>query len=123
MGAKDQNLRLSVGYMTKFFWILFATIICVPSAVAGTWVHGQVASIVGLPNGGINVLMSPSLSGCVSQAGYGPAYASLLPSNLGKDRIATLILAAYMSNKPISLYFGDSTCTISEVELGYPRQS
>ncbi|MES2318075.1 MAG: hypothetical protein V4631_11340 [Pseudomonadota bacterium] len=90
------------------------------SAVAesGWIVTAKVIRVVGTINGGINVRLSPELTSCVSQSGYGPNYASLYPSHAGKDKIASILLAAYLSEKPVAIYLTDSNCTIGEVELG-----
>lgn len=80
--------------------------------------HGQITSYVVVYNGGVNVAMDPGLSGCTSQSGYGPAYASLYPDNPGFKSLQALLLAAYISGKPISLYLGDDTCRITELRSG-----
>lgn len=83
------------------------------------WVpNAKITRIVATVNGGINIRLTPELSGCVSQSGYGPLYASLHPDHPGKDQIHSILLAAYMSNTPIAVYFNDDKCTIMEVELG-----
>ncbi|PUA28267.1 MAG: hypothetical protein B0W54_17490 [Cellvibrio sp. 79] len=83
------------------------------------WVtNAKIARIVATVNGGINIRLIPELSGCVSQSGYGPLYASLYPDHPGKDQIHSILLAAYMSNTPIAVYFNDDKCTIMEIELG-----
>jgi len=45
-------------------------------------------------------------------------YASLYPDHPGKDKITSILLAAYMADKTVAIYLSDSTCKIYEVELG-----
>jgi len=77
-----------------------------------------VQQLVVTANGGVNVLLSPSLGNCVSQSGYGPYYASVYPSHPGINRIKADLLAAYLTGKTVRLYLGDSTCTVLEMILG-----
>ncbi len=88
------------------------------NAEQGWIVSAKVIKIVGTINGGINVRLSPELTACTSQSGYGSAYASLYPDHAGVDRIHSILLAAYMSDKPVAIYLVDNTCKIGEVELG-----
>ena len=83
------------------------------------WVpNAKVVKIVVASNGGINVRLSPELSGCTSQSGYGPLYASVYPDHPGINRIHATLLAAYTADKPVAVYLSDSTCKVAEVELG-----
>lgn len=66
----------------------------------------------------INVRVMPVLTSCVSQSGYGPAFASVYPSHPAINRIKATLLTAYVSGIPISLYLSDNTCTLAEVVLG-----
>jgi hypothetical protein len=84
----------------------------------GWTVNSTVAKIVDTGNGGVNVRLSPDLSGCTSQSGYGGAFASLYPTHPGIDRIKATLLTAYATGSPVALYLGDNTCTITEVILG-----
>jgi hypothetical protein len=84
----------------------------------GWTANSLVVKIVDTSNGGINVRLSPDLTGCDSQSGYGAVYASLYPNHPGLNRIKATLLTAYATGSPIALYLGDSTCTITEVELG-----
>jgi hypothetical protein len=77
-----------------------------------------IVQIVDTSNGGVNVRLSPDLSGCTSQSGYGSLYASLYPNHPGLDRIKASLLTAYVTGTPVSLYLGDDTCSISEMRLG-----
>ncbi|NOU49871.1 hypothetical protein HG263_04890 [Pseudoalteromonas sp. JBTF-M23] len=83
------------------------------------WIkQAKITKIVGVVNGGINVRISPELTGCTSQSGYGPNYASLYPDHQGKSEILSILLAAYMADKTIAIYLSDDKCKIGEVELG-----
>lgn len=107
--------------MRKFaiFLLAISSFIALPACAESGWtVNVKIVKLVGTANGGLNVLMSPSLVSCVSQSGYGPNYASLYPTHPGKSQIAALLLAAYMSDKTIALYLTDKDCAIGEVALG-----
>lgn len=88
------------------------------TAESGWIVSAKVIRVVATMNGGINVRLSPELTNCVSQSGYGSAYASLYPTHPGKDKIASILLAVYLSEKTVAIYLTDTSCTIGEVELG-----
>lgn len=98
----------------------FSSLITSSAVAAGPgWITtAKVVKVVGTINGGINVRLSPELTGCVSQSGYGANYASLYPTHAGKDKIASMLLAAYLSEKPVAIYLTDADCTIGEVVLG-----
>ena len=86
---------------------------------AQTWTaNSTVVRLVVTANGGINVRLSPDLTGCVSQSGYGAAYASIYPSHPGINRIKADLLAAYLTGKTVSLYLSTSECTVTEMILG-----
>lgn len=83
------------------------------------WVYNvTVTQLVNTANGGFNVRVSPGLSNCVSQSGYGPGYASVYPSHQGINRMKADLLAAFLTGTPVSLYFNDSACTVVEMALG-----
>ncbi len=84
----------------------------------GWTANATVAKLIVTNQGGINVRLSPDLSGCVSQSGYGPLYASIYPNHPGIDRMKADLLAAYLSGSPIALYLTDSGCTVGELMLG-----
>jgi hypothetical protein len=91
------------------------------SAIAGQtgWVvSAKVKTIVATGNGGIDFRLVPELSGCVSQSGYGALYASVYPDNPALKNIQSILLAAYMADKPVAVWFSDTNCTVGEVELG-----
>lgn len=93
---------------------------CGTSAVAGQvgWVtNAKVRSIVATANGGINFRLIPDLSGCVSQSGYGSLYASVYPGNPALKNIQSILLTAYIANKPVAVYISDTSCTVQEVVL------
>jgi hypothetical protein len=77
-----------------------------------------IVQIVDTSNGGVNIRLSPDLSGCTSQSGYGSLYASLYPSHPGIDRIKASLLTAFVTGTPVTLYLSDSTCTVLEMRLG-----
>ena len=84
----------------------------------GWTANSTVTKLVVTANGGVNVRLSPDLSGCVSQSGYGSTFASIYPTHPGINRIKADLLAAYLTGKPISLYLSDSSCTVVEMMLG-----
>jgi hypothetical protein len=79
---------------------------------------GRVIRIVNTANGGFNIRMSPELTGCVSQSGYGPTYASVLPSHPGLNRMKADVLVAFAAGADIRLYLSDSNCTVAEMVIG-----
>jgi hypothetical protein len=83
------------------------------------WVFDRtVVNIVNTANGGFNVRLSPELTGCTSQSGYGQHYASVYPSHPGLNRIKADLLTAFATGKPVSLYLTDNSCTVGETVLG-----
>jgi hypothetical protein len=83
------------------------------------WVYNRtVVAIVNTANGGFNIRLSPDLTGCTSQSGYGHHYASVYPSHAGLNRIKADMLAAMATGKPVSLYLNDNVCTVHETVLG-----
>jgi hypothetical protein len=108
-----KNLRARV--LLMFFLAMTAGSV---HAEQGWIFNVKVTNIVVTSNGGINVRITPSLTGCTSQAGYGPTYASIYPSHPGINRIASTLMTAYTLNKEVSIYLTDSTCIVSEVVLG-----
>ena len=76
-----------------------------------------VIELVNTSNGGVNVRLSPDLSGCTSQSGYGSVYASLYPDHLGLNRIKADLTVAFVTGARVALYLSDNTCTISETRL------
>lgn len=78
-----------------------------------------VVNIVNTANGGINVSLSPALVDCVSQSGYGPAYASIYPDHPGISRIKADLLLAWQTGAKIQLYLTDNTCRVWETILSH----
>lgn len=101
--------------------LLFAFALLAFSARAegpGWVLNRTVVNIVNTVNGGFNVRLSPDLTGCVSQSGYGSQHASVYPSHPGLSRIKADLLTALVTGKPVSLYFIDNTCTVGETVVG-----
>jgi hypothetical protein len=98
--------------------LLLATASPAHAAQQGWVQSAKVTRIVVTIDGGINFRLNPELSGCVSQSGYGPLYASVYPAHPGINRIHSVLMAAYLSDKPISVYFVDGQCKVGEVLLG-----
>ncbi|MDN2711882.1 hypothetical protein O0880_20875 [Janthinobacterium sp. SUN118] len=80
--------------------------------------NSVVKKLIVTRDGGINVELSPALTGCVSNSGYGASFASIYPDHPGINRIKASLLAAYLSGGTVKLYFSDSTCKVAEVMLG-----
>ncbi len=76
-----------------------------------------VKNIVVTYPGGINVSLSPGLTGCQSQSGYGATYASIMPSHPGKELFQSNLLTAQTTGKQVKLYLGDDKCTVLEMIL------
>lgn len=84
----------------------------------GWIINATITKLVVTADGGINVRLSPDLTACVSNSGYGPGYASLYPSHPGINRIHALLVTAFVNRTQMSFYLSDSTCRIGEVMLG-----
>lgn len=100
--------------------VLALVLVSMPAFAQGPgWTAtATIVKIVDTSNGGVNVRLSPDVTGCTSQSGYGPNYASIYPSHPGLSRIKATLLTAYATGTPVSLYLGDNTCTVTEVILG-----
>lgn len=101
----------------KILPLAVLAVLSMPS-FAGWGTLSTVTKIVVTQNGGVNVSLSPELSGCVSQSGYGGKYASLYPDHPGFSSIHSNLLAAYMSGKEVQLWYSDGNCKIGEAVLG-----
>ncbi len=88
------------------------------TATVGWTVVSTVKKLVVTSDGGIDVQLSPALSGCVSHAGYGSTYASILPSHPGLKQMKADLLTAFATGAPVSLYLMDSDCNVIETVLG-----
>ncbi|MCX7112776.1 MAG: hypothetical protein NTX45_22175 [Proteobacteria bacterium] len=84
----------------------------------GWTANSTVKKLVVTYDGGINVLLSPQLTGCVSNSGYGPNFASVYPNHPGINRIKADLLTAYVTGGTVSLYLNDNTCRVVETNLG-----
>lgn len=84
---------------------------------AGWTASSTVVELVNTSNGGINVRLSPELSGCAGQSGYGSVYASIYPNHPGINRLKADLLVALTTGARVALYLGDSTCSVSEMRL------
>jgi hypothetical protein len=83
------------------------------------WVYNRtIVQVVNTANGGFNVRLSPDITGCTSQSGYGQVYASVYPDHPGLNRLKADALTAFVTGKPISLYLYDNTCKVVETVLG-----
>ena len=98
---------------------LLAAACALPAVAAGPgWTgNSTVKKLVITVDGGVNVLLSPPLTGCISQSGYGPAFASIYPSHPGINRMKADLLAAYLNGSTVALYLGDNTCKVLEMVL------
>lgn len=76
-----------------------------------------VVELVVTAAGGINVRLSPDLTNCVSQSGYGAIYASIYPNHPGKKEMKADLLVAYLTGARVALYLTDATCTVGEMRL------
>lgn len=84
----------------------------------GWTANSTVRKLVVTADGGINVLLSPQPTGCVSNSGYGSGFASVYPSHPGINRIKADLLTAYVTGGTVALYFIDNTCRVQETILG-----
>jgi len=78
----------------------------------------SVIQVINTSNGGVNVRLSPDLTGCISQSGYGSSIASIYPSHPGINRLKADLLVALTTGTKVMLYLSDNTCTVSEMRLG-----
>jgi hypothetical protein len=84
----------------------------------GWTANSTVKRLVVTADGGINVLLSPQPTSCVSNSGYGTGFASVYPNHPGISRIQAELLAAYLTATPVALYYVDNTCRVGEMTLG-----
>jgi hypothetical protein len=88
------------------------------AAGPGWTANSTVTKLVVTFDGGVNVHLSPALSGCTSNSGYGQAFASIYPNHPGINRMKADLLAAYQTGGTVALYLTDSTCRVGELILG-----
>jgi len=103
---------------------LAATVLAVaamPALAQGPgWTEvSTVIELVNTSSGGVNVRLSPDVTGCTSQSGYGSVYASIYPNHPGINRLKADLLVAFTTGARVALYLGDNTCMVSEMRL-YP---
>lgn len=99
---------------------VFVLVSCAGSSFAdgpGWTAWSDVKQLIVTSSGGINVRLSPDLSGCVSQGGYGPLYASIYPNHPGINLLQSNLLAAYVSGKKVQIYLSDNQCKVAEMRL------
>ena len=76
-----------------------------------------VVELVNTASGGVNVRLSPDLTGCTSQSGYGGAFASIYPDHAAISRMKADLLVAFTTGAHVELYLSDSTCKVAEMRL------
>lgn len=100
------------------FLIVFISVTITAHAQGPGWSEwSTVEEIVITSNGGVNVRLSPQLTGCVSQSGYGASFASIYPSHPGIDRMHSNLLAALAAKKKVKLYFDNNQCRAVEMRV------
>ena len=97
---------------------LFAWTLPASAQGPGWHLNATIARMADITTGGINIRLSPDVSGCTSPMGYGPQYAYVTPDHVAINRIKATLLTAYATGTPISVYLADNTCKIGEVLLG-----
>ena len=85
---------------------------------SGWTANVTITKLVVTQNGGVNVRVSPDLTNCVSQSGYGPNFASVYPTHPGIDKIQAMLMMAYSQGVKVSLWLSDNNCTVGEVIVG-----
>lgn len=88
------------------------------AAGPGWTANATVTKLVVTFDGGVNVRLSPELSGCVSNSGYGSGFASIYPDHPGINRMKADLLTAYLTGGTVALYLMDGTCRVGELILG-----
>jgi hypothetical protein len=112
---KNPRLAVNLAGNTTALFLAWA----VPALAQGPgWTAVSIVrDIVNTSNGGINVRLTPDLTGCTSQSGYGGAYASIYPDHPGIDRMKADLLVAFTTGAHVELYLGDNTCRVGEMRL------
>lgn len=113
--SMSRNLKITV------IVALMGAVVLLPIANAqgpGWTANGTIVKLVNTTNGGINIRLSPDVTGCTSQSGYGPNYVSIYPDHPGINRIKADLLYAFATGTPISIYLADPTCKGTELVLG-----
>ncbi len=115
------SLSHPIGPVRARFALAAALLLPLTSAHAagpGWTSNATVAKLVVTFDGGVNVLLSPALTGCTSNSGYGAAFASIYPNHPGINRMKADLMAAYLTGGTVALYLTDSTCRVGELILG-----
>ncbi|MDR6985122.1 hypothetical protein J2X32_003779 [Rheinheimera pacifica] len=106
---------------TCFFLMAMACLSIMPNRVVaqgpGWTVVSEVTEVVTVSSGGLNVRLTPDLTGCESQSGYGQHHASIYPDHHGINLFQSNLLAAMISGKKVTLYFTDNKCRVSEMRI------
>ena len=118
MNTKTNTLRSNMIVGAALTVCLAAVAMSANAAGPGWTANSTVTKLVVTADGGINVQLSPQLSGCISQSGYGGTYASIFPSHPGINRMKADLLAAYLTGGTVALYLADNTCKTTEIILG-----
>lgn len=84
----------------------------------GWTANATVIKLVVTGDGGVNVRLSPDVTGCQSQSNYGPNFASIYPNHPGINHMKADLLVAFTTGTPVSLYLTDSNCKVGEMILG-----
>lgn len=88
------------------------------TATPGWTAVSTVKKLVVTYDGGIDVQLSPALSGCVSHSNYGGSYASVPASHPGLKQIKADLLTAFATGAPVALFLIDADCNVQETVLG-----
>ena len=116
--TQNSRFRISKG-MRLALAALAATSLPAMAQGPGWTVVSSVIEVVNTSNGGVNVRLSPDLTGCTSQSGYGGAFASIYPNHPGLNRLKADLTLALATGARVALSLGDNTCMVSEMRL-YP---
>ncbi len=117
--VRRANSRAKLGAASLLAGALAALCVAPASAENVGWTaNATVKKLVVTSDGGVNVLLSPSLSTCVAQDGYGNQMAWIPATHPGLKQIKADLLTAFASGTPVSLYLIDTTCKVGETILG-----
>src|SRR5207245_7655718 len=105
MSKKLNPTRLRGPRTMPLIVALLAAAYALPAVADGPgWTTNlTVKKLVITSDGGVNVLLSPPLTGCTSQSGYGSAFASIYASHPGINRMKADLLAAYLNGGTVAL--------------------
>jgi hypothetical protein len=111
------SLKRLAGAATLLPMLVLSADVALAQGIGWT-ANATVIKLVVTGDGGVNVRLSPDVTGCQSQSNYGPNFASIYPNHPGINRMKADLLAAFMNGTPVSLYLTDSNCTVGEMILG-----